>query len=194
MPDALRLTPVDDPVPLDDLARSIRASSNFRFDWQFYRFDGMDAASAADARRALEIVIANPALHRFLRESHDLLYDHAFSIEPLHEHCRVEPAGDAEFAGLLARAAGDHLGAYSKELRGATAAETREVRELFERVGGPYSAYHLLPGEVAGCATCRDYNSHLFTTWFYGVAWDYCLLAAWPRAQLLWLGCLTDTD
>jgi hypothetical protein len=52
----------------------------------------------------------------------------------------------------------------------------------------------LLPGNSPDCLACRNHNNHLFSTWFYGVAWDWCLFAIWPHCDLFWVGCLTDTD
>jgi hypothetical protein len=186
------LAKCDSPFSLDTLAVQIRKSSNFRFDWQFFRLTGIDSRSPSGVRQALDSIIATDDLHQFLRESFEATYNDEFEIGPLHEHCRIAAASD-EFDGILAAAAGDHLGAYSRELRPATADEKREVRELFGRVGN-FCAYQLLPGDISGCPACREHGSHLFTTWFYGVAWDWCLLASWPDRELFWMGCLTDTD
>ncbi len=138
----------------------------------------------------LEAVIADQGLHAFLRDSFNPLYDDSFDITPLHEHAKVVDAA-GEFEDLLARAAGNHLGAYSRDLRSATAAETDEIRQLFSQPG-PCHAFELQPGNVPGCTKCT--YSHQFTNWFYGVAWDWCIMATWPTSELLWVGCLTDTD
>jgi hypothetical protein len=189
---SVHLAPCDSLFSLDDLAGRIRESSNFRFVWQFYEHRGVDPRSPADVRRALDTIATAPELHRFLRASFDPLYHPVFEIDTPHVHCPTAPAaGDLE--SLLAQAAGDHLGAYSRILRDATVDEKREVRELFLSTGD-YQAYQLVPGSVAGCPTCRLYNHHLFTNWFYGVAWDYCLFAVWPGLDRFWMGCLTDTD
>src|SRR5262249_53356300 len=168
---------------LDELAARIRKSSNFRFSWQFYQCRGVDPQSPSNIRRALEAIIATPELHKFLQESFEPMYAEAFEVEPLHEHCRVDAAG-GEFENILARAAGDHLGAYSQVLRDATAAERQPIRELFKCMG-EYRAYELLPGSVATCPTCCNHNNHLFSSWFFGVTWDWCLFALWPRRNLL---------
>jgi hypothetical protein len=185
------LATCDSPFSLNDLADRIRKSSNFRFSWQFYRCTGIGPRRPVDIRHALDTIIATPGLHEFLRESFEALYVDAFEVEPLHEHCRVD-ATAGEFENILARAAGDHLGAYSR-LRDAAAPEKQLIKELFGCIGS-YQAYELLPGNVPGCPTCRDHNNHLFTSWFFGVAWDWCLFAVWPRRDLFWIGCLTDTD
>src|SRR5262249_8202822 len=143
-------------------------------------------------RQALEVIIATPDLHEFLRESFDPMYSEAFEIQPLHNHSRVDPAA-GEFENTLARAAGDHLGAYSRRLREATGAERHVIKALFECIG-EYHAYALSPGHIPECAVCRNHNNHLFSSWFFGVAWDWCLFALWPRRHLFWMGCLTDTD
>jgi hypothetical protein len=180
------LATCDAPFSLDRLAARIRKSSNFRFAWQFYHCNGIDPQSALNIREALEAIIATPELHKFLQESFKPMYAKAFEVEPLHEYCRVAAASD-EFENTLARAASDHLGAYSRNLREATAGEIQEIKDLFGSIG-QYRAYELLPGSVG------DHNNHLFSSWFYGVAWDWCLFALWPRRNLLWVGCLTDTD
>jgi hypothetical protein len=180
------------PFSLDDLAARVRKSSNFRFNWQFFRTDGIAPQSPLEVRNALEAIIANPDLHRFLEQSFQAMYAKAFEIESLHEHCQIVPA-ENEFENILASAAGDHLGAYSGEMRSAKPGETQGIKDLFGAFGN-YSSFQLLPGNVPDCSTCRVYNSHLFSTWYYGVAWDWCLFASWPNRKLFWMGCLTDTD
>jgi hypothetical protein len=177
---------------LEDLAARIRKSSNFRFEWEFYRFRGIDTRSTTGVRRALDEIIATPDLHRFLQESFVAKYDKRFEIEPIHKHCQVVTASD-EFENILASAAGNHLGAYSRVVRAANAAEKEEIKDLFGCVGS-YCAFQLVAGNDPSCSACRHHNNHLFSTWFYGVAWDWCLFASWPRHGLFWMGCLTDTD
>jgi len=186
------LTTCDSPVSLNDLAAQIRKWSNFRFSWQFYHWSGVAPQSSASIRRALEAIIATPQLHEFLQESFEPMYAESFEVEPLHQHCRVD-ATSGEFENILARAAGNRLGAYSQQLRDATAAEKKVIRELFASIG-EYCTYELLPGNVSECPVCRKHNNHLFSSWFFDVAWDWCLFAEWPRRNLLWVGCLTDTD
>ncbi len=180
------LATCDAPFSLDDLTARIRKSSNFRVCWQFYQCSGIDPQSLANIRQALEAIIATSELHKFLLESFEPMNAEAFEVEPLHEHCRVDAATD-EFENTLARAASDHLGAYSRNLRDATVAETQEIKDLFGSIG-QYRAYELLPRSGG------HPNHHLFSSWFFGVAWDWCLVALWPRRNLLWVGCLTDTD
>jgi hypothetical protein len=190
--DKLRfLTTTDDPIDLAGLGTRIRASSNFRFNWQFYSAEGFDLRSPVTLGEALNLIVTAPELHRFLRESFEELDDVKFEIDSLHEHCRVELTAD--FENILASAAADHLGAYSRDLRSATPQECAEVAELF-RGAGEYVPFQLLPGRVSGCLVCSKFNNHLFSTWFDGVYWDWCLRATWPHRKLLWLGCLTDTD
>ena len=140
----------ESPFSLEDLAKRIRSSSNFRFAWQFYSFEGIDPRSPDGIRKALDSIIADPELHRFLRDSFDAMYDDAFAIEALHQHCRMVSAPD-DLEDVLASAAGNRLGAYSPDLRASTAREKEAVRQLFGGAGG-YFAYQLLPGEAPGCA------------------------------------------
>jgi hypothetical protein len=187
-----QLSPIPDPVSLDDLAARIRNSSNFRFNWQWYALDHEVMPSPAAARMILKHVIEVPECHQFLRGTFDDMYEREFKVEPIHEHCRIQPA-DGRLPDVLAAAAGDHLGAYSRELRSATVSERSEADRAFQCMGD-YRAFELLPGEVPGCKQCQDYWNHLFTNWFYSVAWDWCFCAIWSNRPLAWVGCLTDTD
>jgi hypothetical protein len=186
------LAKCDSPFSLVELGARICKSSNFRFSWQFYQCSDIDPLAPDSVRQALAVIIATPELHAFLHDSFEPLYDEAFEVEALHEHCRIVAAAD-EFENVLARASGNHLGAYSQSLRDATAHEKQAIKDMFGRMD-EYAAYQLLPGSVAGCTACRYHNNHLFSTWFFDVAWDWCLFALWPRRNLLWVGCLTDTD
>jgi len=182
----------DSPISLDDLSGRIRKSSNFRFSWQFYQCGRVDLQWPANIQQALEAIIATAELHEFLRESFEPVYAQEFEVVQLHEHCRVDTAA-GDFENILARAAGDHLGAYSQQLRDASISEKQEIKGLFGCLG-EYRTFELLPGSNSECRVCQNSNNHLFSSWFYGVAWDWCLIAAWPRSDLLWVGCLTDTD
>jgi hypothetical protein len=189
------MTPIPDSevrVSLGPLAAQIRRSSNFRFDWQWFRCEPDCRATEDYARLILAELAEDPACHRFLRESFVPLYDSAFEIDRIHEHCDVAVARD-EFAGTLARAAADRLGAYSRDLSDSTEQERAEIARLFE-MEGTYAAFQLLPGDFPGCDRCRNHESHVFTNWFYGVAWDWCFVVVWEDARLAWVGCLTDTD
>jgi hypothetical protein len=137
-------------------------------------------------------VIETPNLHAFLRDSFAPLNNEAFFIEALHEHALLA-AADTDFERTLAKAAADQLGAYSRNLSNANEAQVQAIRQLFASVG-PYSAFELTPGTAIGCPTCKNHNGHLFSSWFYGVAWDWCFCLIWPTSSLAWLGCLTDTD
>lgn len=184
------LTPCQDLICLDDLAARIRGSSNFQFAWRFFETRGLDLESAQDIRQALDRIIASPPLHEFLRSSFPPIYHGSFSIEPLHEHCRVVITED--FENVLARASNNNLGAYSPILRDAEISEKAEINKLFSTLDR-YRPFQLLPGKVPGCVDCRP-NSHIFSTWFYSVVWDWCFLVSWPSWGILWVACLTDTD
>lgn len=188
----MQLSLADSPISLDSLATRIRKSSNFRFEWQFYQYESMDAKSPTGIRQALDTIIATTGLHEFLRISFDPMYADAFEIQPLHEHCQILHA-TSDFESILAQAANDRLGAYSQIRRQANDREMQKIRNLFGDPG-EYHGFNLIPGTVSGCPACVEYNNHLFSTWFYGVAWDWCLFASWPNRNLLWMGCLTDTD
>jgi hypothetical protein len=180
------------PLSLTGLAVRIRRSSNFRFNWQCFSFDAVPAPSAAEALGVLRKVVSEPACNRFLEDSFNPLYEPAFKIAPIHEHCSAMEATQ-DFPRVLARAATDRLGAYSRELVDAPLSEVEVVRGIFSPLA-PYSVFSLEPGNVEGCAVCATYNHHLFTNWFYGVAWDWCFCLLSHRTATAWVGCLTDTD
>ena len=182
------IVPCDDAFSMSELAYRITDSSNFRFAWQFYRFPGKAPVSAEDIRIALKTITEKRECHRFLERN----FGGEFTIDPMHEHCKIEKES-GEFENILARAADDHLGAYSLDTRDATPDEKARIARLF-RQSGSYASFALVPGDVPGCRKCHDRLDYLFSNWFFGVAWDWTLFAAWPEAQLLWMGCLTDTD
>jgi hypothetical protein len=178
---------------IDALGRRIQASSNFRFAWQFFYLSGFDPRLPVTALSVLQAVISEKPHHQFLRETFDPMYDSSFEIGSIHEHCEMI-AADGEFENVLASAANDHLGAYSRWLRDSTPEEAAAVRVIFEQLG-PYCAFQLTPGQHPGCEFCRrHHNSHVFSNWFYGVAWDWCFVLTWPESHKAWVGCLTDTD
>ncbi|MSU79094.1 MAG: hypothetical protein EXS16_13520 [Gemmataceae bacterium] len=184
------LVTCDSPFSLEDLTVRIRATSNFRFNWQFFQFSGFDPRSPDGVRKMLEEIIAVPDLHRFLKDSFKSHYHPAFKISPLHQHAKVVAASGV-FEDILARAASDRLGAYSPNLRPADAREIEEIGQLFGQLD-PYFPFELQAGNTPGCVGCT--YSHIFTDWFDCVAWDWTLIATWPIWELMWLGCLTDTD
>jgi hypothetical protein len=189
------MTPILDevaPVSWEGLAARIRRSSHLRFNWQWFSLDAVPAASPAGARGILDRVVSDPACHRFLEASFTARYEPAFKIEPVHDHCRAVDV-TRELEGILARAATDRLGAYSRELVDAPAPEVMEIRAMLRPVF-PYNAFSLEPGNVARCSACKSHNNHLFTSWFYGVAWDWCFCLLPQGRPIAWVGCLTDTD
>ncbi|MES1242177.1 MAG: hypothetical protein ABUT39_11205 [Acidobacteriota bacterium] len=191
----LTLVPTDESglrASIEKLGKQIQSSSNFRFASQFFFLSGPNPRSPATALSVLNSVILLEPCHQFLRETFDPMYDSSFKIEPVHEHCEMAHAG-GEFENLLASAANDHLGAYSHELRDSTPTEAARIRAIFEQLG-PYCAFQLMPGGRPGCGDCRHHNNHLFSTWFYGVAWDWCFVLTWPGSHKAWVACLTDTD
>jgi hypothetical protein len=166
---------VNDLFALDDFAARVRASSNFRFAWQFFA-SHRPVRSADDARAVLDAVVAEPANHAFL--------GHAAPLSK--SSIIVEDAG--EVMSVLARAAANRLGAYSASLAPTPQAEVDDVTRLFAQLGTPH-AFELRPDPQS-----RDHSPHLFSDWFYGVAWDWCFVMSWPSSRHVWVGCLTDTD
>lgn len=188
----LSIHPCQDAFSLEKLAHEVRQSSNFRFSWQFYRYEQVTSDLMLLVRQALDMVTTQPDCYRFLEKSFEPLYEKRFWIKPVHEHCTIRKAA-GEFENILASAAGDHLGAYSNVLRVAADEEKDQIKRLFNQAG-TYVPFMLMPGKEPGCQTCAELNHDLFTSWFFGVAWDWTLLAIWPETRYLWMGCLTDTD
>jgi hypothetical protein len=180
---------IDAPLSLAPLAATVRASSNFRFVWQWFSCPETVQSGVDEARDILGAVIGRADCHAFLSESAE---SSPFTIEDLHEHAGFV-AADGSLEQILARAAADQLGAYSRSLAPATSAQVSKIKSLFGSLG-PYRAYELNPGAVSGCPTCKHHNNHLFTSWFYGVAWDWVFCVRWTGSPLIWIGCLSDTD
>jgi hypothetical protein len=97
------------------------------------------------------------------------------------------------FERTLARATADSLGAHSRIRADALPEQIRDVQKRFQGPG-PYVPFELLPGEVNGCLACRGHNAHLFSDWFFGVAWDWCYCVIWEARRLVGILCMTDTD
>jgi len=171
------------------LASRICGSSNFRVAWQMFQCDGPCKATPRTARQILETACLVPELHLFLAPE---VRDQWPSRLHLHEHCTIEPAAGS-FENILARAVSDRLGAYSHSLAEATCDEMGGVRDVFNGLGS-YVPFELVPGGVPGCATCQEHNSHLFSEWFYAVAWDWCHCIIWEARKLALLWCMSDTD
>jgi hypothetical protein len=183
------LEPIDAPVALEPLAARVRAASNFRFSSQWFSCHPSARTGPGEVRRILGTVIERPDCHAFLI---DPLEREPFTIERLHEHVGFVPA-DGSFEQVLARAAAGQLGAHSRVHWDATPAQVKEIRGIFGALG-PYNAFELTPGNVAGCPICKHHNNHLFISWFYGVAWDWIFCVRWAERPLAWIGCLSDTD
>ena len=95
---------------------------------------------------------------------------------------------------MLAQAAADRLGAYSRKRGPASRRQRDEIHRLFLRAG-PYLALQIT-GDASAPAghSVSLYCDDLFTNWFEGTAWDWCFAAAWPERRLLWVGFLSDVD
>lgn len=183
---------IDDPFDLSPLATSIRRSSNFRFAWRFFQVHAGDLRSVGTVAALLSLIIKNPLLHSFLADTLDNIYPRKFRIEPLHKHASIVPNGSS-FLDTMACASLDRLGAYSRDLTPSSDYERGPIHKLFSSIG-PYSAYTIHPGSQTDCDVCQHHNSHLFTNWFFDVAWDFTFLVTWPLTSQFWMGCLTDTD
>ena len=188
----MHINVIGDPFDLQHLAASIRNSSNFRFAWQFFSVSAADLDSIGSVAEILDVIVTQPVLHSFLANSLDEIYPREFQIAPLHKHASIVRDG-AAFLDTLSRASLDRLGAYSRDLSRSTADERKPIHKLFSRMGH-YTAFTIEPGRNQSCNICQEHNSHLFSNWFFDVAWDYIFLLSWPQASMFWMGCLTDTD
>lgn len=188
----MEIAAVDDFIDLTQIATSIRASSNFRFAWRFFRVTGIDLRSHGGVMAAFNAIVDQADLHAFLRGTLDDIYPRDFTIERLHKHCSLTTA-KGQFLDTMARAANDRLGAYSRSLSASTSVERGVIESLFSRLGHFY-AFTTTPGSQDGCEICARHNSHLFSNWFFDVAWDFTFFVTWPDVETLWMGCLSDTD
>jgi hypothetical protein len=188
------MTPVADDgidVHFEQLAARIRRSSNFRVAWQLFEWDGPCKASPRTARQVIETIALVPEYQTFLANS-EPPFTKPLNIQPIHAHSVFKAAGGT-FERTLARAAADRLGAHSRIRADALPEQIRDVENRFQRPG-PYVPFELLPGEVNGCLACRGHNAHLFSDWFFGVAWDWCYCVIWEARRLVGILCMTDTD
>ena len=173
------------------IAARIQRSSNFRVAWQLFEWVGPCEATPRTAWHALETIVLVPEYQAFLANSGPP-FTKPPTVQPIHAHCEFKTACGT-FERTLARGAADRLGAHSRILTDASPGQISDVEKVF-RGPGPYVPFELLPGEVAGCMECRGHNVHLFSSWFYGVAWDWCYCVIWEDRSLVGLLCMTDTD
>lgn len=186
----MRISKLSDPLDLTEVATRLRSSSNFRFAWQFYQIADAPEKMVDACRSLLENVVVYPELHEFLRTTNNGVYRHEFKMWHVAEPCEVREC-TADFTDTFASAVFDHLGAYSNILRPATQHERKYVEGIFSRMGD-FVAYSLF--ECDATTSPRYCRGPLFSSWFYDVGCDYAYFVAWPQRNIIWLGCLTDTD
>jgi hypothetical protein len=179
-------------LELERLAERVRSSSNFRVAAQLFHFDAACKPTSRTARQILDTLCMVPEFQRFLSDDLSPLPVESASTLQLHEHCVMGLANGA-FEQTLARGAADRLGAYSRSLAEATASEVEEVRAIFS-AQGVYAPFELRSGDVSGCSTCQERNGHLFSDWFYAVAWDWCFCVICEDRKMALVWCMTDTD
>jgi hypothetical protein len=175
------IEPVEAPISLGALDAAICRSSNFRFAWQFYRVTGADLETADSARDVVDLVTLRPENHAFLMNATPPHDPRPVTIERLSPQVVFRADTDGVCA-LLAQAAADRLGAYSRSLAAASACEVRAVAALFGQVGA-FNGFLL-----------DEFGQQPFSSWFDQVAWAWCVVVTWPAVRLAWVGCLTDTD
>ncbi len=124
--------------------------------------------------------------------SHALDFSYALRDLTARGACHAGERRGTSSRAELARAALDRAGAYSRELQPASTAEVRAVAEKFGALGH-YEVAKLGGQEAPGCPTC-GWCAHLFSNWFYGVAWDWCYVVLWREARTAAIVCMTDTD
>ncbi len=177
---------------VDRLADRIRGTSNFRVARQLFQCDAAYRATPRTARQILDTICMVPEFQQFLADDVSPPPLEGASAPQLHEHS-VIAAANGSFEETLARGAADRLGAYSRSLASATASEVEAVRAVFAS-HGDYAPFELRSGEAPGCSTCREHNGHLFSEFFYSVAWDWCFCVIWEGRKLALVWCMTDTD
>ncbi len=181
-----------EPLELDKLARKIRKSSNFRFERLWFRLPTEPRDANQVASDLLVHIVHSQDAHQVLQSSFDPMYDEQLTLQLPHEHSHwVSEPGRVE--SVLAQAAADRLGAYSRRRSPATPRERRRIEKLLASIG-TYVALELRRGSQDGCPECQEDDNHLFTTWFYGVAWDWCFVVLWPEQRIACVILMTDTD
>jgi len=181
----------DAPIALEALAGKVRASSNFSFASIFYLYEDANPTTPRGALAVFDAILETPELDRVLRNSWVRDYRSTFELDRREKHALLVPV-EGRLENVLASAAHDHAGAYSRVLRDATSSERAEVAELFGSMGR-YQCFELVARPEPGCSTC-GYRSEFFSNWFYGTAWDWCFFVVWEEKKVVGLICLTDTD
>ena len=194
------------PLDLGPLGKRIRKSPSFRFESLWFRVESPEGERMLDTTvQAMQLLrhivqgegvqnegVQSDKVRAVLQKSFDPMYDDRLTLELPHEHSRfVHDRGAVE--SLLAQAAADRLGPYSRRSPPESKRERQAVEKLFAKVGA-YEALELQPGSVEGCPKCRSHENNLFSTWFYGVAWDWCFVVLWPDRHLACLILMTATD
>ncbi len=185
----MHITRIPDPIDMSDAASKIRASSNFRFAWQFHQIDGVETVDANACRALLNAVVADPTLHEFLRSSIDDIYPREFEICPLHDHCQFANAPMILSIPLLAVCLTTWARIHATfENRTPTNAA---LCERHFRLLGDFAAYSIFPGNDPDCDECKQYNHQVYSNWFFDVAWDYTYFVVWPDSKIVWVGCFS---
>jgi len=179
-------------IDLKQLEIDIRKSSNFQFAHQFFH---VNISSLQDSKKlpfVLNQIADAPELHQFLINNFTNIYSVDFEINHLDEFSYFE--NDRELFGqILAGASHDIMGAYSKQLRIPTKKEVEEIFELFGSLGN-FDGFVLKTRKHERNKDYEAIGAAHFSSWFYDVAWDYLIVATWPKENIFWLGCLSDTD
>lgn len=184
---------IEPQIDLKELEIAIGKSSNFEFVHQFF---STTISSLADPETLIDVLnhIADvPELHQFLLGQADYSSSsEEFRINRLDKFSYFKK-DKAFFGEILAGAALDIIGAYSKTLRFATPEEAETATKPFERFG-KFEGFMLSRHPSENYHENRSTAPAYYCSWFFDVVWDYLLIATWPEKKIFWIGCLTDSD
>ncbi|PHR88853.1 MAG: hypothetical protein COA78_36165 [Blastopirellula sp.] len=142
--------------------------------------------------RIIEGLRNAPQHHSFLADQDPQSEGEQYTFDPIHRHARWV-ANNEEVLDILARGRLNKLGAYSTSHQEPSRQEKDRIDALLS-AKGPYKSYSLWQGDDPTCAVCSQYNNHLFSNFFYEVAWDWCIQIVWADVQECCIIFLTDTD
>ncbi|MEP2935743.1 MAG: hypothetical protein ABJM06_14980 [Gilvibacter sp.] len=179
-------------IDLKQLEMNISKSSNFQFAHQFFYVNTSSLHDSNKLPYVINQIADDPELHQFLVNNFNNIYSVEFEINHLNKYSYFEKSREL-FGQILAGASNDILGAYSIQLRAPKPKEVEEIYEVFDSLG-MFEGFVLATRKPERNIEHNTQGTAHFSSWFYDVAWDYLIVATWPKDNILWLGCLSDTD
>lgn len=159
-----------------DWRQKIEGHSNFCVASQWFGSARDLSGNEVEAQELFDYVVKNENGHRFLLQQEGLI-----EIEPSSPTFVLD---NQNFIETLTKIAFGKEGAYRTE-EPMLYSEREQIGVLF---GLDFVAFELRPKDG------EHHNAHLFSSWFYGTAWDWCFIVIWPTTHRIWMLCLSDTD